>query len=289
MTSSTQQIEREVEQSRADVEHTVEELKDRLSAGQLVDQAARYFRESGGGETLQQLGAQVRANPLPLALVGIGLAWLMSGKGPPHVPSGDDRYREGRRYPSEPDDPGAAYRTHGAAGALYGAGSGQAAHSGDGGEDIEGGGIRDALDGARDRMSSAASSLGESASDAAERARAGVSAAAEAGGEAWESAGRVYHRTYRGASAQAQSAYRGAQSTFFDLLEREPLVIGAVGVAVGAAIGAMLPRTEIEDRYVGEAAEMARTGMEVGKDTAETAYEAATNKVQEEAERSDTL
>ena len=43
MSSSASQIEREVEASRANVEETVEALKDKMSLGQMVDEAARYF------------------------------------------------------------------------------------------------------------------------------------------------------------------------------------------------------------------------------------------------------
>jgi hypothetical protein len=42
-------------------------------------------------------------------------------------------------------------------------------------------------------------------------------------------------------------------------LEREPLIVGAIGVAVGAAIGAMMPSTRIEEEYVGETAEHLRS------------------------------
>jgi len=82
MNQSARDIEREVEASRASVEETVEALKDKMSIGQIVDEASRFLGPNGGSEVLTSLGAQVRANPLPLALVGIGLAWLMSGRGP---------------------------------------------------------------------------------------------------------------------------------------------------------------------------------------------------------------
>jgi hypothetical protein len=51
------------------------------------------------------------------------------------------------------------------------------------------------------------------------------------------------------AQAQANRAREG----FNTLLEEQPITLGALGLAVGAAIGAMLPSTEQEDRLLGPA------------------------------------
>jgi beta-lactamase regulating signal transducer with metallopeptidase domain len=56
------------------------------------------------------------------------------------------------------------------------------------------------------------------------------------------------NRTTNVAQAQAQRAREG----FNTLLEEQPLVLGAFGVALGAIIGAALPSTEQEDRLVGD-------------------------------------
>ena len=74
---SSAEIEREVRQERAHVERTLDELQERLSPGQLIDQAANYLRGSGGADLMRNLGETVRRNPIPLALVGVGLAWMM--------------------------------------------------------------------------------------------------------------------------------------------------------------------------------------------------------------------
>ena len=54
-------------------------------------------------------------------------------------------------------------------------------------------------------------------------------------------------RTSDTAQVQAQRAREG----FKNLFEEQPLLIGALGIAVGAAIGAALPATEQEDRLLG--------------------------------------
>ena len=54
--------------------------------------------------------------------------------------------------------------------------------------------------------------------------------------------------TARNTQAQAQRAREG----FNSLIEEQPLILGALGLALGAAIGAALPRTEKEDRLMGK-------------------------------------
>lgn len=48
-----------------------DELRERITPGQLVDQAVDYARDSGGGMFVRNLGRQTTANPLPVALAGL--------------------------------------------------------------------------------------------------------------------------------------------------------------------------------------------------------------------------
>lgn len=78
-TRSPDEIERDLQRRRERVDSTIEELQDRLSPGQLMDQALGYVRGSGsdfGGEFGRNLSRTVRKNPVPVTLVGAGLAWL---------------------------------------------------------------------------------------------------------------------------------------------------------------------------------------------------------------------
>jgi hypothetical protein len=76
MTPSAQDAERAVEASRARLDETVDALKDKLTPGQMFDDMTRSFAGSSGGEMFANLGSQVRDNPLPLALIGAGVALL---------------------------------------------------------------------------------------------------------------------------------------------------------------------------------------------------------------------
>jgi hypothetical protein len=81
--ASSAQLEREAENTRAQLAQTLAELRERITPGQLVDQAVDYAKDSGGGMFVRNLGRQTTANPLPVALIGAGVAWLMlANRGP---------------------------------------------------------------------------------------------------------------------------------------------------------------------------------------------------------------
>jgi hypothetical protein len=96
-----------------------------------------------------------------------------------------------------------------------------------------------------------------------------------------ESAQHFADRT-RGMGSQARHAAE-------DMFEREPLVLAALGLTLGTAIGAMLPHTRLEDKTLGKYGKKLREagedlyekGMEEAKDVAAEAYGAA----KEEADR----
>lgn len=77
---SPEQLEREVDQARTRLGRTAHELSDRLSPGELMDQALGMAREHGG-EFGRNLGAQVKNNPLPMILTSIGISWMMMSSG----------------------------------------------------------------------------------------------------------------------------------------------------------------------------------------------------------------
>jgi hypothetical protein len=51
---------------------------------------------------------------------------------------------------------------------------------------------------------------------------------------------------------RTRDAVRRLDNDISDLLRREPLVLGAVGLAIGAALGALLPETRFEKEHLGE-------------------------------------
>jgi hypothetical protein len=72
------EIQAEIERTRREMDGTLNAIEHRLTPGQLYDQGMHYLRNSGGTEFVTNLGNQAKRNPMPVALVGIGLAWLMA-------------------------------------------------------------------------------------------------------------------------------------------------------------------------------------------------------------------
>jgi Protein of unknown function (DUF3618) len=70
-------IEEDISRTRASIDSTLTALENRLTPRELLDQAFEYARESGAREFVSNLQGSVKHNPLPVSLVGIGLAWLM--------------------------------------------------------------------------------------------------------------------------------------------------------------------------------------------------------------------
>ena len=77
-TGNPARIERDLDETRSRLGTHLSELQDRLSPGQILDDLMGYFRSSEGAAFGQNLVANVRANPMPAAITGIGLAWLMA-------------------------------------------------------------------------------------------------------------------------------------------------------------------------------------------------------------------
>jgi len=80
MTEKTSaELQHEAELARARVSDTAESIRNKMTPGQLIDEFSGMF--TGDGSMLTTLKSQVQGNPLPVALVGVGLAWLMAGQG----------------------------------------------------------------------------------------------------------------------------------------------------------------------------------------------------------------
>jgi hypothetical protein len=81
-TSNPARIERDLDATRSRLGSHLSELQDRLSPGQVLDELMGYFRGNEGAAFGRNLVDSVRGNPMPAALTGIGLAWLMASN--PH-------------------------------------------------------------------------------------------------------------------------------------------------------------------------------------------------------------
>lgn len=77
-TNDTDQIEQDLAQTRARMDRRLDQLGDRLAPNQLVNDALAHVTGGDGADFAQTLIAKAKANPVPAALAGIGIAWLMT-------------------------------------------------------------------------------------------------------------------------------------------------------------------------------------------------------------------
>lgn len=71
------EIQADIQRTRSRLDETLSAVEQRLDPKQLMDQGWHYLRSHGATEYFVSLGDAAKRQPLPLALVGTGLAWLM--------------------------------------------------------------------------------------------------------------------------------------------------------------------------------------------------------------------
>ena len=71
---TTEQIQQEIERTRGELEGTLHAIERKLSARQLMDQAVDTMRDLTNANS--RIGSAVRDNPIPLAIIGLGIGWL---------------------------------------------------------------------------------------------------------------------------------------------------------------------------------------------------------------------
>ena len=202
----------------------------------------------------------VRDNPVPIALTTIGIGWWMWNRR-----SGSRQVTYGSGYPAASFDSTWDTRTgYGAAGAEAGT---YRRFDSDRGVWVGG---EEEGEGTSERVKHAVS-------DASDRARETVSSATD---RARETMDDVSARTRQAASrAQRQIGQysRQAKSQLQYWMEENPLAVGAVAMAVGAAVGLALPETRREQELMGDARDRM---VDNAKSMANTAVDRATEAAQ---------
>jgi hypothetical protein len=107
----------------------------------------------------------------------------------------------------------------------------------------------------RERASRAAESAADYASEMKDRVANAASSYAETAADFADDARR---RVSEGSARLGRQAQATLQSTMTRVLREQPLAVAAAGLAAGAAIAAVFPSTEIEERTLGSAGESLR-------------------------------
>jgi len=232
--ASTQQLERETEQTRANLAETLEELKS-MTPGRVLDEVLDYAKE-GGGDLLRGLGRQVSDNPMPAALIGAGLVWMMMGNVKTNGATSPRLNGNG----------------HGARETLSDAADSTIRMGSDLGTKAS-----DAAQSVKDTMHSAVSSVSETASALKDKASSAYESVADTANRTKWAVKDAAYNAKESATALEQRAIAASRGVF-DFCKDQPLVLAGLGLAIGAALGAAIPETEAEDRLMGEAADQVK-------------------------------
>lgn len=278
-TEDTEQIRAQIEQTRNQMGETIDAIQERLSMSNIKEQVSEqissavdtakdavYDATIGKAEKFMQnvsrslsdvtgsvgrslsdvtgnvgntlaktdvLGT-VSRNPIPFALIGLGIGMLvLNSRSRSKSPSYSYDYDAGNY--NEDDYNGG---TRGSS------------------RNRSRGGVRSTLKSATRTVSGAAGSAVEGVSNVAGSAYSGVSSAA---GSAYQgltsAAGSAYEGIGSGletVGTQARQLAGSAQDQYEYYIEENPLAVGAVALAFGAAVGFMIPATETESRLMGE-------------------------------------
>jgi ElaB/YqjD/DUF883 family membrane-anchored ribosome-binding protein len=256
-------LEAEIVQTRDEMTDTVAAIGDRLDPGNIVQGAKETVRDATVGkvermsesasQTVGELGSTaqeavtpivdtIRRNPVPVALIGVGLGWLLmnrqnQGGGTSRTGWSNDAWdRGGADWRNDAWRTGTNDTMYGGSGAYGGTQwSGSNGGSNDGGpmaavgEQV--GQVTDQIGQVTDQLGQKAGDVGRRAGDVADQAR--------------QTAQRLpdeFGYRARGVTSQAQ-----------ELLHTNPIAAAAIAVAVGTAVGLALPPTPVEQRVMGNA------------------------------------
>lgn len=240
----TEHIKAQIEETRNQLGETIDAIQERLSfanvSEQVSEQVSQAFESAKDsayeatigkavgfmknlGEDISETRAfkTVQSNPFPLVLIGIGaglLAYQSYGRGKRPI-RGLGKF-EGRSYGKE--------QTRAIAGRTDTAGADSMATR------------------AYDSVSDTAGTAYSSVTGAAGSAYEAVSGAV---GNVYSGAGEAVNRAYKSAGELGSKA----QEQYEYYIEENPLAIGAVAAALGAAVGFAIPSTRYEGQLMGEA------------------------------------
>lgn len=240
MSLETDRIEADVNSSRHRLNDTLQAMGDKLSPGQILDEALG-LAQGQAGEFAGNLGRQVRDNPLPTMLIAAGVGMLLLNKAHSspsssrdHEYPASDLFDEAdmqRRY-GESDD-GYAARLH----ETHSTTLNLTQRAGE------------TMDQFKQRVADSADAVKRATASMREKMKAATSSAA--------------HSVSAGAQdlGQRASDLKDGAADFYD---RNPLVAGAIGLTLGALFGSALPLSGAErDALEGVADRAARTTADV--------------------------
>lgn len=297
---TSDEIRRDIERKRQDMDRTVDELERRLTPAQMLDHALWMLRGSDtGAERARAVAGGVarfaKEHPIPVALMSAGAAWLLAeSRRDEPVGAGTYAPAEGRVGPYMGDalDSGPLRDAPSRYGGVASNGTGP-----DGGPSLTdrtresvgdaraavservhsvGDRVHDVAESARERLDAAREGVRERVQDVRESARERAHAAAESARWTADVAReRAAELSWR-ARAEAGLRARQARERYDTTLEENPLVLGALAFGVGLAAGVAAPTTRVESGLMGAKSDALKDEARVlGQDAVRAARAAA--------------
>jgi hypothetical protein len=202
------------------------------------------YRYSSRGDFIDELNGAIRDNPVPAALIGAGLLWMFMGGASKTLLGGASRSLFSGLAHGAQQTGAAAYRGARGVGSMVAEGASAIAETAGAAGSQAAGAMRNAAD----ALSGAVS---QTTSQATQMAKTGYDVAGNVIGAADDSMSRHGSELSR----QGAESYKGFQQALAGMLEKQPLLLGAVGIAVGAAIAASVPASNVENRLMGDTAD----------------------------------
>jgi ElaB/YqjD/DUF883 family membrane-anchored ribosome-binding protein len=299
----TAEIRANIEQTRADMSETINAIQERLNPTHLKEQAKEQVREQfeeakemvreatiGRVEHMVQHASDtvndarytmmdtIRENPIPAALVGLGLGWLFMNRSTrtPVRYSGRGSVRGVQTYSN--DRIGYYDNQRG----YVGNQGGYVGNQGVSYDNRQGYNNPGMIDQGRQAVGNVASSVGDTASNIASSVGDTASNIASSVGDTASNVASTVSDTASNLAYQAQYQAQRVEDRFQNTLQTNPLAVGAIAVALGTAVGLALPQTERENQLMGEARDtLIDRAQEVAQDTMEKVQRVASDVTQD--------
>jgi hypothetical protein len=242
MTSSAR-LEQEASSARAGLSTALDDLRSSVTTEALTNGAMTFAKE-GSTAVARAAIDRAMASPLAAMLIGAGIVMLMAGN------NKDSKVGEAVGRSND------ALKSAGNALAGMGSGLASAASGAMSAASRASGAVADTASATVDGVKTAASDASAMATGAYDKAKAMAGDLTTQGRE------QVEH---------TQAMVVEAQGRLEQFAREQPILVAALGVAFGAAIGASLPMTKAEQDYMGDAARKAGAiGTDLAKKVADT-------------------
>jgi ElaB/YqjD/DUF883 family membrane-anchored ribosome-binding protein len=283
-TADTEQLRDQIEETRRGMSETIDAIQEKLSfsniseqvkdqvsgqisdavetakdafygkAGDIVNTVGRSFRQLGGTD----LAKRAQENPTALAIIGAGIGALLVGV----LLGGDSKKSKKKNTSYRYKNNNASYKYD------FDSDDNDVRYADSPRRELKSNkSVKSGAQQAPSKTGDTASTAYQTASSAASTALEGVASSASS---VSETVGSIASKTYEGAGSAASKTFEtvgGAASFAYDkagdlggqmkinydyYIEENPLAVGAVALALGAAVGFAIPLTKTENEYLGE-------------------------------------